>query len=161
MCDLEALKKIIKISKGYKNTQSPVPVIYAPIVYFCYASQRGHFFSNLRKLFIFSSLTNKNMIYEVQARFIEGKEKEFHQLLNSETLKNQSPDGSEIIASMHRATLDSSGLVRWTEMCFCPSPLYHERSTVLDKFFTDLETKPIEKHEKFEGKSVVEHISKF
>ena len=101
------------------------------------------------------------MIYEVQARFIEDKAKEFYQLLNSETLKNQRPDGPEIIASMHRATLDSSGLVRWTELCYCPTPLYHERSTVLDKYFTDIKTKPIEKHEKFEGESFIEHISKF
>jgi len=100
------------------------------------------------------------MIYEVEARFNEEKAKEFHKLLNSETLKNQSPDGPEIIASMHRATIDS-GLVRWTEMCFCPTPLYHERSTVLDKFFTDLKTKPIAKHEKFEGESFIDHISKF
>jgi len=76
------------------------------------------------------------MIYKVQARFIEGKAKEFYELLNSKTLKKQKPDGPEIIASMQRATLDSSGVVRWTEMCFCPSPLYHERSTVLDKYFT-------------------------
>ena len=101
------------------------------------------------------------MIYQVEARFIKNKGKEFYQLLNSETLKKQSPDGPEIIASMHRATLDSSGLVRWTEMCFCPTTLYHERSTVLDKFFTDLKTKSIEKHEKFEGESFIEHISKF
>ena len=101
------------------------------------------------------------MIYEVQARFIEDKAKEFFQLLNSETLKNQRPDGPEIIASMHRAKLDSSGLVRWTELCYCPTPLKHERSTVLDKYFTDIDTKPIKKHEKFEGESFIEHISKF
>ena len=101
------------------------------------------------------------MIYDVQAKFIEGKEKEFYQLLNSETLKNQKPDGYEIIVSMHRAVFDSSGLVRWTELCYCPSPLYHERSTVFDKYFIDIKTKIIEKHEKFEGKSFMEHISKF
>lgn len=101
------------------------------------------------------------MIYEVQASFIKDKAKEFFQLLNSETLKNQKPDGPEIIASMHRATLDPSGLVRWTELCYCPSPLYHERSTVLDKFFTNIKTKSIEKHENFEGKSFMEYINKF
>ena len=101
------------------------------------------------------------MIYEVQARFIEDKAKEFYQLLNSETLKNQRPDGPEIIASMHRATLDSSGVVRWTELCYCPSPLYHERSTVLDTYFTDIKTTEIEKHEKFEGEPFIEYISKF
>jgi len=106
-------------------------------------------------------LTDKNMIYEVQGRFIEAKAKEFYLLFNNETLKNQKPDGPEIITSMHRATLDSSGLVRWTELCYCPTPLKHERATVLDKYFTDIETKPTEKHEKFEGESFIKCISKF
>jgi len=100
------------------------------------------------------------MLYEVQARFIEDKATEFFQLLNGETLKNQKPDGPEIIASMHRATFDTSGLVRWTELCYCSPPLNHERSTVLDNFFTDIKTIPIEKHEKFEGESFIEYISK-
>ncbi len=101
------------------------------------------------------------MIYKVQARFIEDKAKEFYQLLNSKTLKKQRPDGPDIIASIHRATLDSSGLVRWTELCYCPTPLKHDRSTVYYQYFYDLETEQVEKHEKAEGESFVKYLSQF
>ena len=59
---------------------------------------------------------------------------------------------------MNRAKIDSSGLVRWTEMCFCPTPLYHERATVYDKYFTDMKTEVIENHEEVEGDSFMESI---
>ena len=71
------------------------------------------------------------------------------------------PDGPEILASMDRATMDSSGLVRWTELCYCPTPLKHERATVYDKYFSDLQTEETQSHKKFEGESLMEHISKF
>jgi hypothetical protein len=29
-------------------------------------------------------------------------------------------------------------------MCFCPTPLYHERQTQYDFYFTDLTTEPAE-----------------
>jgi len=99
------------------------------------------------------------VIYEVQAKFIESKAKEFLTLLDSETLKNQRPDGPYIIASLNKAAIDSSGLVKWTELCYCPSPLKHERSTVLDKDFTDIKTKPVEKYEEFDGASFIKYLN--
>ena len=30
-------------------------------------------------------------------------------------------------------------------MCYCPTPLQHERATVLDRYFTGIETKVIDK----------------
>jgi len=98
------------------------------------------------------------MIYKVQARFIEGKREEFYKLINSVKLKIQWPDGPYIIGAMKKATIDSSGLVRWTELCYCPSPLWHERKTVYDKFFTDMETEVVDKHEDFEGESFIDSI---
>ena len=100
------------------------------------------------------------MIYKVEARLIESKFKEFYQLLTGGSLEDQVPDGPEILASMERATMDSSGLVRWTEQCFCPTPLKHERATVYDKYFSDLETEETESHEEFEGESFMNHLSK-
>ena len=41
---------------------------------------------------------------------------------------------------MGRACIGSDGTVRWTETCFCPTPLKHERDTVLDRYFTDIQT---------------------
>ena len=99
------------------------------------------------------------MIYKVKAKFIKGKDKEFLMKLTNGTIENQRPDGSEIIASMNRATIDDEGNVNWTEMCFCPTPLYHERSTIYDKFFTDMKTQVVNNHEVFEGKSFIKSIS--
>ena len=100
------------------------------------------------------------MIYKVKARFNQSKSNEFYQLLNGGSLEDQVPDGPEILASMDRATMDSSGLVRWTEVCYCPTPLRHERATVYDKYFSDFETEETESHEKFEGESLINHLSK-
>lgn len=101
------------------------------------------------------------MIYIVQARINEGKAKEFYQLFTGGSLEDQVPDGPEILASMDRATVDSAGLVRWTEVCYCPTPLQHERATVYDKYFTDMQTEETERYESFEGESFIDHISKF
>ena len=100
------------------------------------------------------------MIYKVQARISKSKSKEYYQLLTGGSLEDQVPDGPEILASMERATIDSSGLVRWTEVCYCPTPLRHERATVYDKYFSDLQTEETENHERFKGESFIEHISK-
>jgi len=99
-------------------------------------------------------------IYRVQAKFDESKAKEFLKLIKSLKLKMQFPDGYEIINSMNRAKIDSSGIVKWTELCYCPTPLKHERGTVYDKYFTDIKTQEIEDHEEVKGKSFLEHLSK-
>tara|TARA_Y100000310_G_C20590886_1_gene767912 strand:+ start:303 stop:605 length:303 start_codon:yes stop_codon:yes gene_type:complete len=99
------------------------------------------------------------MLYKVQARFIKDKGKEFYQKLTDGTIEKQRPDGSEIVASMNRAKIDPTGLVKWTETCYCPSPLYHERSTIYDNYFTDMKTEVVENHEDFEGDSFMKSIS--
>ena len=101
------------------------------------------------------------MIYKVQARFNQSKSKEFYELLTGNSLEDQVPDGPEILASMKRATVDSSGLVRWTELCFCSTPLKHERATVYDKYLSEIQTEKTDSYEKYEGESFMEHISKF
>jgi hypothetical protein len=46
--------------------------------------------------------------------------------------------------------------VRWTETCYCPTPLEHERATVLDRYFTRIETRVIDKPETFDGMPLVD-----
>jgi len=99
------------------------------------------------------------MIYKVQAKFNQSKAKEFYQKLTDGTIEKQRPDGQEIVASMKRATIDSSGLINWTELCYCPTPLQHERATVYDKYFTEMKTEIIDNHENFEGYPFMESIS--
>jgi len=100
------------------------------------------------------------MIYKVKAKFNLDKAKEFHKKLTDGTIQKQRPDGSEIVDSMNRATTDAEGFVNWTELCYCPSPLKHERATVYDQYFTDMVTEPIEDYETFKGESFMERISK-
>ena len=101
------------------------------------------------------------MIYSVKAKFIEEKMKEFFQMLTDGTIENQKPDGTEILNSMKRAKIIESGVIGWSEMCFCPSPLKHERQTVYDKFFSNMEIKIIDDYTEFEGESFFDYLKEF
>ena len=80
------------------------------------------------------------MLYAVSAKLIPDRAGEFFTRLTDGSIAAQRPDGQEIVAAMGRACIGSDGTVRWTETCFCPTPLKHERETVLDRYFTDIET---------------------
>jgi len=81
------------------------------------------------------------MLYMVRARPIVAEMAKFWVLLNDGTIGTQKPDGSEIVASMKRAVMNE-GKVEWQETCFCSPPLRHERTTIYDRFFSDLEIGP-------------------
>ncbi len=100
------------------------------------------------------------MIYSIKAKFIEEKMKGFFQKLTDGTIENQKPDGAEILSSMKRAKIMESGVIQWSEMCFCPSPLKHERQTVYDKFFSDMEIKTIDDYVEFEGESFFDYLKR-
>lgn len=101
------------------------------------------------------------MIYQVKAKFNYDKAREFHQKLTDGSIEKQRPDGAEIVSSMNRATIDDKGYVNWTEMCFCATPLRHERATVYDTYFTEMKTEPIPGHKAIEGKSFMEMLTAF
>jgi hypothetical protein len=101
------------------------------------------------------------MIYSIKARIIEEKMKEFFQMLNDGTIEKQKPDGAEILNSMKRAKITEPGVIEWSEMCFCSPPLDHERQTVYDKFFSDMEIKIIDDYTEFEGKSFFDYLKDF
>ena len=98
------------------------------------------------------------MIYSIKANFIEEKMMEFFQMLSDDTIKNQKPDGAEILTSMKRAKIIEPGVIQWSEMCFCSPPLEHERQTVYDKFFSNMEIKIIDDYEEFEGESFFDYL---
>ena len=99
------------------------------------------------------------MIYKVKAKFNFKKAEEFLEELTNGNILNQKPDGREIVNSMRRATIDKDGYINWTEICFCPTPLQHERATVYDHFFTELETESIGSHQIYEGESFINQLS--
>ena len=91
------------------------------------------------------------MHYAVSGKFLSSRSAEFLQLLTNGIIANQKPDGKEILASMERAVIDHQGTVLWSEVCYCPTPLQHERETVYDHFFTNLETRQVDSYQDFTG----------
>ena len=74
------------------------------------------------------------MLYRVRAKIIEQRLGRFYEKLTDGTIDNQLPDGKEIVDSMKRATITTSGVVEWFETCFCSTPLQHECETQYDSY---------------------------
>jgi len=87
------------------------------------------------------------MIYSVRARWLSYGTSDFYRKLIDGTIAHLHPDGPEILASMRRARITAPGVVEWTERCHCDSPLAHERQTVYDHHFGDIQVTPIQEHE--------------
>jgi len=100
------------------------------------------------------------MIHSVKARYIEKKMGEFYQKLTDGTIENQKPDGQEIISSMKRAKITEANVIQWSETCFCPTPLKHERETVYDNYLTDMETVEIDDYVEYEGEAFMDFLAK-
>jgi len=101
------------------------------------------------------------MIYKVRAKIIEEKLAEFYKKLTDGTIQNQRPDGEEMVDSMKRAKLTEPGFIEWFEMCFCPTPLKHERETHYDYYFTEIETELVKDYGEVEGKSFWSYMQSF
>jgi hypothetical protein len=99
------------------------------------------------------------MLYAVSAKLIPDRVPEFHMRLTDGSIASQRPDGAEIVAAMKRARAAPDGMVRWTETCFCPTPLQHERATVLDRYFTGIETNVIDIPETFDGVPLMDRLA--
>jgi len=98
------------------------------------------------------------MIYHVKARFKSETAAELFAKLTDGTVADQRPDGQELVASMKRAVINEDGLAEWSQMCLCPSPLLHERATVLDRHFDNIVTDPIDCQTKYPGLPFMEHL---
>jgi len=61
---------------------------------------------------------------------------------------------------MKRAKITAPKMIQWSEMCFCPTPLKHERETIYNNFLTDLETKTIDDYVEFDGESFFDFLEK-
>lgn len=98
------------------------------------------------------------MIYKVSGILVSDKAKALYQKLTYGTIARQMPDGGEIDAAMRSAIITDDGRVQWSMGCFCAVPLEHERQTVFDKFFTDLEIEPIGGRETYQGRSFMNEL---
>jgi hypothetical protein len=99
------------------------------------------------------------MYYTVTAHFKPETAAEFLGKLTDGTIEKQKPDGKEIVASMKRAVIDNNGVVRWSEVCYCPTPLQHERATVYDNFFDNIQTEEVEDYVAFDGEPFIAYLA--
>ena len=67
------------------------------------------------------------MRYLVTARVKPGMGGALARAIDDETLGAGSVAGDEYLRNMHAARIDKRGLVRWVEVCYCPTPLQEER----------------------------------
>ena len=93
------------------------------------------------------------MIYKVRAEYKKEKASEFFEKLTDGTVSSQNPDGKEIVSSMKRAKITEPGIVEWFEMCFCSTPLQHERAIVYDLYLSDITTELVDDYGEVEGES--------
>ena len=98
------------------------------------------------------------MLYAVSARLVAERAGELHARLADGSIAARQPDGRGIVAAMGCARVGSDGTVRWTETCYCPTPLKHERETVLDRYFTDIETELIDAPVAFDGEPLMDRL---
>ena len=98
------------------------------------------------------------MIYRVPARFKPATAAELRRKLDDRSIAAQQPDGQEMVDSLHRAVVSESGDVRWSELCYCDPPLAHERATILDHYFDDIVTQPIEDYERYDGRPFMDYL---
>ena len=83
----------------------------------------------------------------------EEKMGEFYQKLSDGTITGQKQNGREIISSIRKAKLTKPMVVEWCETCFCETPLGHERETVYDQYFHDMEIIEINNDPEIDGQS--------
>lgn len=100
------------------------------------------------------------MFYAVKARYIPSALPEFHRKLTDGTIARQKPDGQEIVESMQRARITEPGVVQWSEVCYCPTPLQHERQTVYDRYFTDMQAEVVDDYVQLEGEAFMEFLDR-
>jgi hypothetical protein len=98
------------------------------------------------------------MHYRVRAQLREETAGELRRLLRDGTIGRQKPDGQEIVDAMQRAVVTEAGAIEWSEVCYCATPLQHERSTVYDRFFDHLTTEPVEGYQSHVGRPFLEYL---
>ncbi len=98
------------------------------------------------------------MFYKVRARLKKDTATELRRRLLDGTIRRQQPDGREIVDSMQRAVVTDAGDIEWSEVCYCPSPLLYERTTVYDHYFNNLSTEPVENYQRHEGRPFMTYL---
>ena len=97
--------------------------------------------------------------YKVRAKYKEEKVSEFFEKLTDGTVSNQKPDGKEIVFSMKRAKIVAPWIIEWFEICYCKTPLKHERETVYDFYLFDMNTELVDDYGDVKGESFWSYLN--
>ena len=100
------------------------------------------------------------MHYRVRGRLREETAGDLGRLLRDGTIARQRPDGQEIVESLQRAVVTKDGVIEWSQVCYCQTPLQHERSTVYDRFFDNLTTEPVDGYQSHVGRPFLEYLDR-
>ena len=100
------------------------------------------------------------MRYYVKATMLKDKMGEFYQKLSDGTIAGQKPDGRELVSSIRKAILTKALVVEWCETCFCETALAHERETVYDQYFHNMEIIEINDDPEIDGQSFWDYLLK-
>jgi len=101
------------------------------------------------------------MLYKVEAKYKPKLLQTFYTKLTDGTIASQKPDGKEILNAMKKAKITTERTIEWYEICFCDTPLKHERETVYDNYLYDFNTTLIaSESDDIEGTSFWEYMSK-
>ena len=98
------------------------------------------------------------MFYTVRARLKKDAAADFLRKLLDGAIAAQSPDGQEIADSMKRAVVTESGDIEWSEVCYCPTPLAHERKTVYEHHFDDMTTEVVDGYQQHAGRPFMDYL---
>ncbi len=80
------------------------------------------------------------MLYKIKAKLKPETLKDFFTVLTDGSVASQKPDGATIIKAMQEAVMIDAQHIEWYEVCYCATPLKHERETVYDKYLSDFKT---------------------
>jgi hypothetical protein len=82
--------------------------------------------------------------YLVRAMLDQSKRDHLKSRLASGEISAMKPFGTALHYGLENARLEADGTAIWEEEDYCRPPLAMERAAVLDTYFTDLSTEPVE-----------------
>ncbi len=100
------------------------------------------------------------MYYHVKAKLKADQAGALLRKLESGEIATQKPDGGEIVKGLEGAVVNEAGEAEWSTVCYCSTPLAHERATVLDEYFEDLTTEVVDGYELYEGQSFIAYLQR-
>ena len=79
------------------------------------------------------------MLYKIKAKIKPETLKDFFTVLTDGSVESQKPDGTTILKAMKEAVMVDDSHIEWYEVCYCATPLRHERETIYDKYLTEFQ----------------------